>query len=258
MPIIEEKVSALEMALLELAQAQKETELHLQRLERNTELFQKEMRAFREEMRIDRKQFKEEMRTFREEMRTDREQFKEEMRVDREQSKEEMQIDREQFKEEMRTERKNMNKSWGDLANKMGTIVEDIVAPSIPYLAGVYFGCLEDDLEDFMVRRWIRNKRDRSKRREFDVVAVYSDKVLLSETKSTPRISYIDDFIENLPEIKDYFPEFEGKRIIPIFASLYMGQDVINYLTRHGIYAMIMGEEMMDLVNFNELSNLES
>ncbi|RMF27986.1 MAG: hypothetical protein D6759_16665, partial [Chloroflexi bacterium] len=50
-------------------------------------------------------------------------------------------------------------------------------------------------------------------------------------------------------------PEYRGKRIIPIFASLYMGEDVVNYLTRHRIYAMAMGEETMDLLNFAALGD---
>ena len=33
------------------------------------------------------------------------------------------------FKDEMKVSRKELNKRWGELANKMGTIVEDIVAP---------------------------------------------------------------------------------------------------------------------------------
>ena len=31
--------------------------------------------------------------------------------------------------EDSRADRKAMNKRWGELANKMGTVVEDLVAP---------------------------------------------------------------------------------------------------------------------------------
>ena len=57
-----------------------------------------------------------------------------------------------------------------------------------------------------MVRRQVRNKRDRSKRREFDVIVVAGDKV------------------------------------------------IVNYLTRHKIYAMAMGDETMTLINFDQVS----
>ena len=181
------------------------------------------------------KKLSDEMQDFKDEM----QEFKDEMR---------------EFKEEARADRKQMNKQWGELAHKMGTIVEDIVAPNIPRIAREYFGFGE--IEDFMVRRQVRNKKDRAKRREFDVIAVGENQVIINETKSTPRIDYIDQFIELLPQIEDYFPEYAGKKIIPIFASLYIGEDVVNYLTRNRIYAMGMGEETMELINFQKVSQI--
>ena len=47
-------------------------------------------------------------------------------------------------------ERQEMNKRWGELANKMGTVVEDIVAPSIRRLAREMFDCGE--LRQFWTR----------------------------------------------------------------------------------------------------------
>ena len=110
------------------------------------------------------------------------------------------------------------------------------------------------DIEDFMVRRQVRNKKNRTKRREFDVIAVGDNQVIINETKSTSRIDYIDVFIEVLAQIEDYFPEYTGKKIIPLFSSLYIGEDIVNYLTRNRIYAMGMGEEKMELINFRQLN----
>ena len=104
-----------------------------------------------------------------------------------------------------------------------------------------------------MVRRQVINKRDRSKRREFDVIAVGQDAVIINETKSKTRISYVDDFIEALGQIFDYFPEYAEKQIIPIFASLHLDESVINYLTQNRIYAMTMGGETMQIVNFEQV-----
>ena len=41
----------------------------------------------------------------------------------------------ERMEQEGARERREMNKRWDELANKMGTVVEDIVAPSIRRLA---------------------------------------------------------------------------------------------------------------------------
>jgi hypothetical protein len=149
-------------------------------------------------------------------------------------------------------DRKAWNKKWGDLANKLGTVVEDIVAPNLPRIAREDFGC--DEPDDFIIRRWVRNKRDRSRRREFDLIAVCGDKVILNETKSNPAIEYIDAFVEVLPELVDYCPEYRGKTLVPVFSSLYLGEDVVNYLTKRGIYAMAMGDETMDLVNVERMA----
>ena len=229
-----ERIDRLENVMIELADAQMRTQASLKKFSDETQLSLKklsdEMQDFKDEMR----EFKDEMREFKDEM----QEFKDEMR---------------EFKEEARADRKQMNKQWGDLAHKMGTIVEDIVAPNIPRIAREYFGFGE--IEDFMVRRQVRNKKDRAKRREFDVIAVGENQVIINETKSTPRIDYIDQFIELLPQIEDYFPEYAGKTIIPIFSSLYIGEDIANYLTRNQIYAMMMGEEMMEIINFREVSD---
>jgi hypothetical protein len=79
----------------------------------------------------------------------------------------------EAFKEEMNEDRKKMYKMWGELANKMGTLVEDIVAPNIPRIAKEYFGAEELDFLGVRIRK--RNVKDRSKKREFDVIAMWND-----------------------------------------------------------------------------------
>ena len=38
------------------------------------------------------------------------------------------------FKDEMRAFKDEMNKKWGDLANRLGTLAEDIFGPGVPYL----------------------------------------------------------------------------------------------------------------------------
>lgn len=157
--------------------------------------------------------------------------------------------DFENYRKEGEIERKRMGTLWGELANKWGTVVEDIVVPNIPEIAKNYFGC--EDFDDFMIRRKKKNSKDKSKIREFDVIAVCEDRVILNETKSTPRMSYIDDFIDflNKKEFYDYFPEYKNKKLIPIFASLYLSDDIVNYLSKNNIYAMALKVDIMDILN---------
>ncbi|MBI3593100.1 MAG: hypothetical protein HY099_06445, partial [Nitrospirae bacterium] len=57
-----------------------------------------------------------------------------------------------------------------------------------------------------------------------------------------------------LNEFYDYFPEYKGKKLIPIFASLYLQDDVVKYLTKNGIYAMAIKEDTMDLLNYENIT----
>ncbi|MCL0107305.1 hypothetical protein M1N63_02635 [Thermodesulfovibrionales bacterium] len=154
-------------------------------------------------------------------------------------------------------DRMELNKKWGELAVKTGTIVEDIVAPNIPRIAKEYFGCA--NIDHFAIRVLKRHPTDKSKRREFDVIAVCSDsdKVIFNETKSTIRPEDIRGLIRFLKsgEFFDYFPEYQGKKLIPIFSSLHISSNTVKTLSKNRIYAMVMGDETMTIINFEAVSS---
>jgi hypothetical protein len=154
--------------------------------------------------------------------------------------------------EESRADRKAMNKRWGELANKMGTVVEDIVAPCIGGVAREYFQV--EELDFFAVRLQIKNVSG-TLRREFDVVAESEKFLFIVETKSTPRTSYLQDFIDFVPEIGDWFPQARSKTVIPIFSCLYIPEDSVRFLTRNRIFALAMKDDNMDLLNPELISN---
>lgn len=204
------------------------TNAMLIRAERVQEEFKQEMKVFKDEM----KDFKNEMKDFKNEMKD----FKDEMK---------------DFKDDTESDRRRMNKQWGELANKMGTIVEDIVAPNIPRIAEEYFHI--NTIDFFAVRIKKRHAIDKSLLREFDVIAVSEKYFLLDETKSTPKIDYINDFIETLPHVMEYFPEYNDRILLPIFSSLYLPPQIVEYLSAHKIYALGMSDETMDILNFAQL-----
>ncbi len=214
--------------------------------------FKDEMKAFKDEMlefKDEMKDFKDEMKAFKDEML----EFKDEMKD----FKDEMSTferKTQQYIDEAKEDRKRMNKQWGDLANRLGTIAEDIVAPNIEGVVQRYFGCSE--LDSLMVRYRKRHPKDRKQRREFDVIALWENHVLLNETKSMPKLEYVQAFIEFLRSkaFFDFFPEYLGRTLIPVFSSLYLPEDIVQVLTRAGVYAMAMSDDSMDLLNFDQVS----
>ncbi len=207
------------------------------RLETDTRNFRDEMKDFKDEVRADTKNLKDEMKDFKDEVRADTKNLKDEMK---------------EFKNEMKGFKKEMDKRWGDLSNKMGTLVEDMVVPNISWITREYFG--DEDFNFFAVRVEKKNVRNPGRKKEFDVIAVSDKNFFVNETKSNPRPEYPGEFADKLRQIQDYFPESEGKNIIPIFSSLYIPENIKKRLTRLGIYAMGMREGTMDLLNFEQLS----
>jgi hypothetical protein len=176
----------------------------------------REMRNFKNEM----KDFKDEMTDFKDEM-TD---FKDEMKDFKDEMKD--------FKTEVRTDQKRMNRQWGKLANKMGTLVEDIVSPAVRPVVKKYF---DTELSDFMVKRK-RKIRESGLAGEFDVIGVSEDKVFVVECKSSPSEEYLDKFIAGIGKFRELFPEYAGKKIIPLFASLRFEEELIRAASEKNVY----------------------
>jgi hypothetical protein len=149
-------------------------------------------------------------------------------------------------------DRREHNKRWGELANKMGTVVEDIVAPSLRRI-------VLDDLDfgevEFFAPRVEKRHPVTGQAREFDVVAAGAKAVLLNETKSTPTLDRVEAFVEFVKsgQFFEYFPEYRGRVLKPVFSSLSIPESLVAYLTRQGVYAVAMGDEVMQVLNLKEV-----
>ncbi len=78
--------------------------------------------------------------------------------------------DRAEAAEARGKDRKEWNRRWGELANRMGTVVEDVIAPSIRRMAREELGCGDELL--FCPRISVVSSDDRHYRREFDALYV--------------------------------------------------------------------------------------
>ncbi len=191
-----------------------QTNTSLTRLER-------EMRTFKNEMRV----FKNEMGDFKNEM-----------------------LD---FKNEVRREQKETKKQWGDLANKMGTLVEDIIAPAVRPIIKRYFNC-ETEYYAVNVRK---NRKDINLKGEFDVVATGDNNVFLVEAKSKPNKEHLSDLLKKIERFGKLFPEYQDRKLIPIFAGLRFEDDLILLASENNIYVMAYKEwDYMDILNFDKIS----
>jgi len=185
-----------------------------------------------------------EMREFKEENRK----FWDQSRRDREAREKTWRAELAVQKEESRRERVEWRRQWGELSNKMGTMAEDLVAPSIGRILRTVIGCPEDRIDSVAVRVRRRSTVDRGRMQEFDVVAVCGEHALVNETKSRLMPEHIAAFLEHLATVRDYFPEFEGKMVIGAIASLYVDESLVQAGEKQGLVVLGFGEDVMDVL----------
>ncbi|MBK5929254.1 hypothetical protein [Halochromatium salexigens] len=149
-----------------------------------------------------------------------------------------------QFKDETLRDRQRMNKQWGDLANRLGTLVEDIVAHSLPRVAAELLGC---DAPELFALRVVRRRNGEF--REYDAMAVCKDSLLINETKPSLQSSHVEAFLAKLADLPVFCPEYAGKRVVGVLSSLYPDPSVVCRATAAGILVMGMGDEAMQVLN---------
>ena len=211
-------------------------------------------------LHLEMKEFKDEMKEFKDEMTVWREKADkqlEESRIAREEDKKKWDEQNKKWEEQkirQEKEQREWNKKWGEIANKFGTFTEDIVIPNMETIAMQYFGMDINNCE-FKAERVKRNNIITKKQKEFDYIVAVENKIILNETKSTPRKNYVDDFINFIrsDEFKNYFPEYKDYILIPIFATFYVPEDIVKYLTKNRVFVMGMKNDTMDLINFDDI-----
>jgi hypothetical protein len=180
-----------------------------------------ELRAFKDDMAS----FKDDMASFKDGMSS----FKDDMSS---------------FKDELRQQNREMNRKWGAISNKLGTMVEDLVAPS---LSRIIEAKLHEPVLDLMPRRKRRLADGRV--REFDAVALTASLVCLNSTKATLRSADVDRFIEDIAAFRDFFPEYDALPLVGILASLAVDESVLNYAEATGFFVLAVGDQLMEIKN---------
>ena len=222
--VLEQKVDRLEDAMAEMAREVARTSRVVAQTSRELADFKREMQDFKREMQ----DFKREMQDFKREM--------------------------QDFKNESRAARLDMNRRWGELSNKMGTMAEDLVAPSIPHILRTMLGCPGDAIDQSAVRVRRRSSQNREIRREFDVIASCGNYFLINETKSNLNPRDVEQFVDTLSVAREFFPEAAEKSIVGVLASLYVDESLVRFAERNGLILLGFGQDVMDVLNSTDFS----
>ncbi len=240
---IEERVSDLEKMMKELIYVFTQSKILHDEFIKETKAANikrdKEMQDFKNEMQL----FKNEMTDFKKEMSD----FKNEMI--------EYRIERKIASDKHDKEIAQIKHDLAITLSHQGTLVENMAAPDARIISESRFGFTHPIA--LMIRPVRHKPNDLSSLKELDILVVDKDNVLLVECKSNPRPEYARVFARYIKsgEFFEYYPEYIGKKLIPVFASVYIPDNVMKYLTTNSIYAMGLKGDIMDILNMDEIQD---
>jgi hypothetical protein len=222
------------------------------------EQFRKEMGEYKEWTKKQIEKGDQEMQAFAEWSKKQMEKSDREMQEFREWTKqhiEKSERETQAFVEWSKKQIDSLNQAWGNLANRMGTLVEDIFAPSIDIALSKYFQAVPDVID---TRKKVRINGSSL---EIDILAVERKKkrAFIVEIKGSPdRGEYVESFLQKLERVPHFLPELTDFQRIGIYAALSMQEETVKLLTRKGLYAMVFRGNVLEIVNFQDLQESRS
>ncbi len=237
--VIENRVGRLEEVMADLAQIVARTEASVDRTTASVNRLSTEMREFKAESRLWREKSEADMKAYQAEQQAWREKNDANMEAYRE--------DMEAYREEQKAMRREFNRERGEIANKLGTLAEDLVAPNLPRIIQEVTTCTDEVAMAVRVRR--PHPEQRGRQQEYDVIVQCGQYALFNETKLRLKPEDINQFIEKLNEVRVYFPEYQDQKIIASLASLYVDPSLVQYGNRQGVLILATGDNLMDVQN---------
>ena len=144
-------------------------------------------------------------------------------------------------------ERKEFNRQLAGISDRLGSLIEDMVAPNAPRIARTLFEGDEVLTSSIRVKR--RHPSDPGLNIELDLLVVGRSHLLVGEAKSKVTVEKAIAFLEKMRSIPEYFPEFSGFTVLPLIASVGIESSLVAHLSRLRIYALAFGDETMEILN---------
>ncbi len=76
-----------------------------------------------------------------------------------------------------------------------------------------------------------------------------TDPVVLNSTKATLRSADVDRLIGEIDELRLFFPEFRGRPVVGVLATLAVEPSVLNYAEKTGFLVIATGDKLLEIQN---------
>ncbi len=150
----------------------------------------------------------------------------------------------EQMVQALANDQRQLHARLASVAEKMGTLVADLVVPSLP---AVLHQLLNATVTDVSIRRW-RCLAD-GQQRSFDAIAIMGQQIGLNTTRTTVCLADIAQFSREIEDFRAFFPEYEDFPVVGILAGLALETGVIEAAEQQGLIVLSMGAQIMEIKN---------
>lgn len=123
-----------------------------------------------------------------------------------------------------------------------GKLIEALVAPGILKLfknRGIQVHQRHERIESY------RN----GNQMEIDLLLTNDDEIVAIEVKTTLKVENVSEFLVDLRQFFDFFPQYKGRRLYGAVATIKAEEDSDRYAYKQGLFVIKMGKEMVEIVN---------
>ncbi len=92
---------------------------------------------------------------------------------------------------------------------------------------------------------------------EIDILAVNGEYAILIEAKGTLNIEDVNDHIKRLEDFKNYFPEYQDRKIIGVLGGIVIEEESDKYAYRQGMFAITESGETVKILNDKQFKHKE-
>lgn len=137
---------------------------------------------------------------------------------------------------------KQTQKAIGELGNRLGQFVEEMVKPAVVKLfqgRGLDVCRVMSDLVAKYGEEGI----------QVDLVVINGSEAIVVECKSKLTVDDVNEHIERMGKFKRYWPEYGGVRLYGAVAGMVVPDDVAKYAYRQGFYVLAQKGDMVEIRN---------
>ena len=144
--------------------------------------------------------------------------------------------------ERMSRKVEQLNETVNSLTGKWGKFVEGLVTPAAVRMFK------ERGIE--VSELHTRSKAQRNgEEMEIDVLLENEEYVVAIEVKSTLKVEDVNEHIEDLRRLRQFFPRFKEQKLIGAVAGIVIEEEADKYAYRKGLFVITQTGEMVKILN---------